>query len=75
MPDLDCIKNCDVSKTLNGTHSSLSVFFQSFFSLYSFLKCTVEYNNMGGLLIYTILERSSMEERFENIMLGFSCAT
>lgn len=61
---------CDMSKTLNYAHSSLSVFSQSYFFLYSCLK----YSNMGGLLICTILERKSMEERFEDFMGGFSCA-
>lgn len=73
MPALDCIKSSDVSKILNDTHSSLSVFSQSFFFHTPFL--SVLLNTVMWVDIYTILERSSMEERFENIMYGFSCAT
>lgn len=66
---------CDVSKTLNYAHSSLSDFSQSYFLCTPPLKVLLNTVNMGSLLINTVLERSSMEERFEGIMHGFSCAT
>lgn len=42
--------------------------------LYSCLEGIVEYSNMDVLLICTIFERNSMEERCEDFMGGFSCA-